>query len=311
MKLGLLGDIHARSRAPAGRKDDWFNVQLSKFNEALDYFKDNGCMFVLQPGDFFDSPKPVNQVLSAYIMALREHGMILLAVLGQHDTYYHDVVNKERTALHVLQSAGVAKILESKPFAYENVQIYGSSWEQKPPAMRRRSEGVTKILVAHSHIGNHPLWPGHILPSPHKYASNNPGFDLILLGDYHYRFVERFGKRDYTNVVNMGCLMRMRNTPMDREHKPAVGIYDTADRQVEPIHMLSIEDADVVFKKATETEAEVAPMLEEFLARLSSTGKLGTSFWDNLQAIIKAREADMATRNEVSGILEAVGVKDE
>ena len=305
MKLGLLGDIHARSRAPAGRKDDWFNVQMGKFNEALDYFKDNGCMFVLQPGDFFDSPKPVNQVLSAYIMALREHGMVMLSVLGQHDTYFHDVVNRHRTAMHVLQSAGVAMILGgSKPFAYENVQIYGASWGEKPPTMRGKAEGVTRILVAHAHVGSHPLWPGHKLTMPHSYAQDHPGFQLILLGDYHYRFVE-------SNVVNIGCLMRMRNTPLDRVHKPGVGIYDTVTQQLGPVHTLSIQPADDVFAEATETEAEVAPLLEEFLARLKRTGKLGTTFMDNLAAIMDARKVDKPTRDAVSIILEAVGVKDE
>ena len=313
MKLGLLGDIHARSRAPAGRKDDWFNVQLGKFNEALDYFADNKCRFVLQPGDFFDSPKPVNQVLSAYINALRQHGMVMLAVLGQHDTYYHDIVNAERTALHVLQSAGVAIILGGpKPFVYEDMQAYGASWGQEPPVMRKQTEGLTKILIAHAHVGNRPLYPGHRLASPQQYAANHPEYQLILLGDYHYRYVEECSVGQATTlVVDMGCLMRMRNTPLDRSHEPAVAVYDTKTCKMEPIHKLTIQPADIVFTQEEKGVVEDAPLLEEFLVRLKSTGRLSTPFAHHLDAVMDLHKTSIPVRSEVSSILEAVGVKDE
>jgi len=313
MKLGLLGDIHARSRAPAGRKDNWLDTHLGKFNEALDYFADNGCKFILQPGDFFDSPKPVNQVLSAYINALRQHEMVMLAVLGQHDTYFHDIVNAERTALHVLQSAGVAKILGGpKPFAYEGMQVYGASWGQEPPVMRKQTEGVTKILLAHAHVGNHPLYPGHKLSSPQQYAVKHPDYQLILLGDYHYRYVEECKVGQATTlVVDMGCLMRMRNTPMDRSHEPAVAVYDTKTRKMAPIHKLTIQPADIVFKQEAKGVVEEAPLLEEFLTRLKSTGRLSTTFADNLDAVMDLHKTSILVRSEVSSILEAVGVKDE
>ena len=313
MKLGLLGDIHARSRAPAGRKDDWLNTQLGKFNEALSYFKDNGCQFALQPGDFFDSAKPVNQVLSAYISALREHGIIMLVVLGQHDAYYHDVVNAQRTPLYVLQSAGVAKILGGpKPFAYEDMQVYGASWGQEPPVMRKQTEGVTKILVVHAHVGSRPLWPGHKLTSPQQYASKHPDYQLILLGDYHYRYVEECKVGQSTTLVaNMGCLMRMRNTPVDREHEPAVAVYDTKAQVIEPIHKLTIQPSDIVFAQELRGEVEEAPLLEEFLSRLKGTGRLSTTFADNLEAVMDLHKTSVAVRGEVSSGLEAVGVKDE
>lgn len=306
MKLGLLGDVHAKVRAPEGRCDDWFNVQLGKFRSALDWFTDKGCEYILQPGDFFDSPKPVNMVLSAYINELRKYEMEMLAVLGQHDTYYHDVVNAERTALHVLQSAGVAVLLGDKPFKHEGVHIYGASWGQEPPAMRRSSGNVKCILVAHAMVGDKPLWPGHDMARPKQYANRHPGYNLIFLGDYHYRFMADCGE---TRVVNMGSLMRMRNTPRDRQHAPAVGVYDTETGHVD-VFALDVEPAATVFVEPKEGKSEPSVALNEFLDRLKRSGQLGTSFLDNLEAVMDAQDADGNVKVVVDEILETVGVKE-
>ena len=119
----------------------------------------------------------------------------------------------------------------------------------------------------------------------------------MLLGDYHYLFIDTYDVRlPCTFVVNVGCLMRMRNTPADREHEPAVAVYDTTTRLIEPFHMLTIRPADEVFAEATETEVESAPLLEEFLSELKATGQLGPSFLDNLQVVMKERRTKKAVR---------------
>ncbi len=304
MKIGLLGDIHARVRAPAGRQDDWFVIQLGKFVAALTWFKEQECDFILQPGDFFDSPRPANFVLSTYINTLDLFKISLLSVLGQHDTYYHDVVNTERTALNVLESAYAATLLRVDPITYGTVRIYGASWGQDPPILRRKPEGTINILVAHAPVGDKPLWPGHKLPSPSQYAKDHPGYDLILLGDYHYSYQTTY--KD-TTIVNMGCMMRMRNTPKDRDHKPRVGIYDTEKGEIETMY-LPIEPSVLVFATAP-TKSEPSEPLQEFLDRLRDTGKLGTSFNDNLRTMMREKKAGKKVRGVVDEILESVGAK--
>ena len=304
MKIGLLGDIHARVRAPAGRQDDWFVAQLGKFVAAMTWFKEQECELILQPGDFFDAPRPVNFVMSTYINTLTLYNIRLFAVLGQHDTYYHDVVNSERTALNVLQAADVAHLISADPALHGNIRIYGASWGQEPPVLRRKPEGTINILVAHASVGDKPLWPGHKLPSPGQYAKDHPGYDLILLGDYHYSYQTTY--KD-TTIVNMGCMMRMRNTPKDRDHKPRVGIYDTEKGEIETMY-LPIEPSVLVFATAP-TKSEPSEPLQEFLDRLRDTGVLGTSFTDNLQTIMKEKKANKDVRGIADDIMKTVGAK--
>jgi hypothetical protein len=307
MRIGIFGDIHARFKAPRSRVDNWFDVQYGKFMQALTIFKEEGCELILQPGDFFDSPKPVYQVVSTYLRALEQSGLLCLTVLGQHDVYYHDVADPRRTPTDVLAAATVAYILlPGKPVRSGNVQVYGASWGQEAESVKRKGDNVY-ILVAHAHVGNRPLFAGHDLPSPVDYATKHSGYDLIVLGDYHYTFTATVGS---TKVINCGCLMRMRNTPDERKHQPSVAVYDTETRQLE-LHPLSIQDADKVFVDRVVEDHKPSEELEAFLTHLKKSGEIGTSFLDNLNSLMDKENASDELRSVVSRILETVGIKDE
>lgn len=307
MRFGLFGDIHARIRAPQGRKDDWFAVQDRKLRQALEWMKSKRCDYVLQPGDLFDTPKPSNFLLQYMIRLIEQYDMTWFGVLGQHDTYYHDVSRPDRTATGVLQASGKLMLLGDKPIPLGDVWLYGAPWGQEPPSLRRKAPGEsTRILVSHAQVGDRALWPGHKLPSPTHYAQQHPGYDFILLGDYHYWFQTQVSQ---TTVVNVGALMRMRNTPLDRRHEPVVGLLDTGSMEVE-FHQLDIVPPEQVFRPTTVVEASHPPeALQEFLDRLKDSGQLGVSFVDNLEIVVLEQKARRGVRLALAEILETVGVK--
>ncbi len=309
MKFGLLGDIHARVKAPEGREDEWFATLLGKLTEAFDWFEAEGVRGVLQPGDFFDTPRPSNYLLSQLIELLASYGGIpIWGVLGQHDTYYHQVDQPSRTPLGVLAASRIIEIVGAAPVVENEVRIFGASWGQEPTRLRRRAKDEAfRILIAHAPVGSKPLFPGHKCTNPSEYAKQHPGFDFILLGDYHYWFdVEAPSCR----VVNVGSLMRMRNSKMDRKHEPTVGILDTESMEIE-YKQLKVAPASEVFHsmKSSKT-AKMPEVLEEFLAKLKDTGSLGVSFLDNLELVVKEQGASNEVRLVLSSILESVGVRE-
>ena len=56
MKIVCLGDLHLLWDKPIGRLDDTHKVQMEKLKFVLDWARRNRAS-LLQPGDFFDSPR--------------------------------------------------------------------------------------------------------------------------------------------------------------------------------------------------------------------------------------------------------------
>ena len=307
MKIGIFGDVHIRVKGPRSRTDDWFSTQLVKFICALDFFKSHGVEIIIQPGDFFDSPRPVYKAISTYMGELIRRDFMMLTVLGQHDVYYHDVSDPTRTATNVMHEANCAYILQpDKPVRSGNAQFYGASWGQEPCSVKRSGDNVY-VLVAHAHVAAKAMWEGHAPTLPADYANQHTGYDLIVLGDCHYFFRTQVGD---TLVVNMGSLMRMRNTPLDRKHEPTVGVYDT-DTGGLFTHKLPIKPAEEVFVDREVEDVKPSVELDGFLTKLKDSGQIGTSFIDNLNTLMDSEQSSRELRSVVGQILQTVGVKDE
>ena len=226
-RLGLLGDLHFTSKAPERRKDDYYQTLLGKLKQAFDIFEGENCQWVLQPGDFFDSPQVGNKVIADIIKLISRYHFKVLVCAGQHDIFGHSLETLPSSPLSVLQAAGVIRVLSFVPNICAGAVIYGASFGEEVPVPNDQGFNV---LVIHRMIGNYQLYPDQPLEDPRGFLRKYPKYNIIICGDYHYRFVDYYQGRI---IVNPGAIVRKTISKYDQEHRPAVCILDLA--RTEPV----------------------------------------------------------------------------
>jgi len=286
MKILILGDTHLRYRGPSSRIDDFFLTQLRKFRAVLDVYKKEKCSLLLQAGDLFNNPRPPNILMSTYITELKSAGVIIRCVLGQHDISMHSLDSVDRSAISVLEAAGVVEILGSVPY------------QQTIPVPAGKS-----VLVVHRMIGDKPLWPGHEPEDPAKFSVKHAGYQLILCGDYHYRFLADTGAG---SIVNVGCLVRQTCSKMDKELKPACGVYDTESGQVK-FHEIPHQTSDEVFVTPTKKGDTSDESVVAFIDRLRAEDCVQASFRDNLNRFFEIEKTDPKVQDLILQVVEEQG----
>jgi DNA repair protein SbcD/Mre11 len=319
VKLLLVGDSHIRSSSPRSRSDDFVQTQKEKWGEVLEIYKDEGCDVLLQAGDLWDQPRPSFRALSDYITLFRSHSVEVLTVYGQHDLYMHSLATVARSATAVMESAGVAKVLGDTPTAVaiddkQSVYVYGASFGENPPRLSGAcvsDDRVFNVLVCHAMVGDKPLWPGHQPKSPEQLSAENPGFGLILVGDYHYDFIYRPRSTTFPVVVNAGCLVRLTSGVHDLELIPGVVVFDTETRECARVLLETARPAEEVFRPGVfeAASAKKNESLVEFIDKLRSTTSVGTGFRANLVEWYRQYDIDVAVRDIIAEALEKAEVE--
>lgn len=240
MKIGVIGDLHLTNHIPERRQDDYFQTLLGKLQQAMDIFTAEGVAYVVQVGDFFDSPTVANRVKSAAIRFFRKYSIPVLCIYGQHDITGHSAATLPNSPLVVLEAAGVVSILGKRELG-GNVTIYGASFGEDIP-LPANPAGLN-ILVTHQMIGDRPLYPGQPLESPRVFLRHHPQYQLVLCGDYHYPFQDTYGGQI---ILNTGCIVRKNLKDVDMGLQPAVATIDL-ETLVVTHHPLQVEDSSTVF----------------------------------------------------------------
>lgn len=302
MKFLFLGDAHLCYRGPSSRTDVLFETQLNKMSQVLEIYKREECDFFVQAGDLFDNPRPPNIVMAAYIDLFKQAGVKIHAVLGQHDLSMHSLESVSRSAINVFRSAGILHVLSGDPVLIGDFAIYGASWGEEVPKAKydRRS-----MLVLHKMIGSKPLYPGHDIIKPKAFLHNYKAFEVVLCGDYHYRFLDQEADR---TIINCGAMTRMSVAVNDLELKPAVAIYDTTDRSTKFIE-LSVKPIDEVFLLDKSGAEDHKSTVLGFVEKLKESSGVTVSFRDNLRKFFELQQTPVEVQDVILATLEEVGSK--
>jgi len=131
-------------------------------------------------------------------------------------------------------------------------------------------------------VGDKPLWPGHELTGPEEYVRKHPGFDLYVVGDYHYPFQIKVGN---TWVINAGAVLRLTADERDRCRRPKVVLFDMDKNEPKDIYLGVADEADAFnmdgYTQDKEDKEERASFAEMADA-LRKSGKTGVNFGENL-----------------------------
>jgi len=300
-KLLIVGDLHLRTRTPRRRKEaDFEAVCLGKLKQIVEIGRKRAD-FVIQVGDFFHHPDPSKGLIAGVIEVLQEQisfedcPLYWYAIHGQHDLRYHSKEAAKRSALKVLDAAGVLNIVDDDMDAALSGFLFGAPFGQTPPPC---PDSGYNVLVSHVMVGDKPLWPGHELTGPEEYVKKNPGFNLYVVGDYHYPFSVKVGD---AWVINAGAVLRMTADERDRTRKPKVVLFDTDTNTPTDIYLDVTPEADAfdldgyTSDKAHEVErADFAAMADA----LRKSGKTGVNFGENLAKAMDELEIKKGIRDK-------------
>ena len=306
MRIGLLGDTHYTNRSPINRVDDYWATLVRKTEQALAIFDDNNCECIIQTGDFCNTPTVANRVIATLIELYTIQNTPVYSIAGQHDLSGHSMSTLPNSPLAIMEASEIINIAdETATFLgfkrNENIKLslYGASFGQEVPEVKNKDD--FNILIIHKMIGNRDLYPGQELINPKRFLRKYPDYNLVVAGDYHYRFEAELDGRI---IINPGVLVRKTISKFDLEHKPAVVVFDTETNKSE-IFELDIESVETVFntKRVAKKDKSILLHLLEGL-RNRNENTLG---WKQiLLKVFKKRNSRQAVRDKIDECLEKV-----
>jgi len=298
MRLLCLGDLHLRVKGPRIRVDSYFDTQFKKLNFIFDTFYERKCDYILQPGDFFDSPDVSYYLTNSLLELILKFNILgrILCILGQHDMHYR-VLKIDNTPLGIFQTLGLIRVLDKDPLILPKISFYGCSFSQEVPDIITKSR--FNVLLIHKMIVTKKLWPTQTDFIYAKDFLRKYDFDLIISGDNHNFFIEEYNGRF---LINCGSLMRMSIDQTSFE--PSIVIFDTDTKEYEVIK-IPIESSEKVMDIARFTkERENKLELEKFVESLKKRKIEGFSFLDMLDKVLK--EEKECVKKLILGFLEEI-----
>lgn len=299
----MLGDLHITNRSPARRKDNYFETILGKLKQAFDIFTQEKCFYVIQVGDFFDSPTVANRVIAEVNKLLLTYPQRLFSLAGQHDLSGHNLGTLPNSPLAILESANALQILgesivHTKKDQSDPVYFYGASFGEDVPPVE--DPNAFNILVTHRMIGNRPLFPGQELENPRAFLKANPGYNLVLCGDYHYSFYDEYQGR---KILNPGCIVRKNLNDVREGLQPKVCVVSIPDLTIQdfPLDCNSVEEVFDLTK--VEDSSPNKQSLEKFINRLKDSEAAKVGWKSMLSDVLQEKNVSTTVQEIIDDIL--------
>lgn len=311
MKLLMLGDTHTTNRRPKRRRDvDYLETCLGKWRQVENIYYEKKCDLLIQTGDLYDSFKVSHEVVAALTDFFRQAEMDVVCTFGQHDISGHNAGTLRKSPLAPLAASKLITIVHgtSGPYCPEDkvnrIGIVGAGFGEKVVDYPNSTMDFT-ILVVHQMIGNEELYPGQPIVHPSKFLRIHKYYDLLICGDYHYRFIVKDGDRW---CINPGALMRKTIGKRDLAHQPAVVLFDTETRQIPEVIKLDVAPIEEAFDlsenaKAGELNYDV---LQKFLDNLKETEGTTISWQHMLQKLIEDKKIGSDVQELISEAIASI-----
>ena len=252
----LTSDWHLREDAPDCRTDDFWEVQWGKVQYISNLQKKYKCP-VLHGGDLFHHWKPSPFLLAMAFRYLPDH---FYTIYGQHDLPNHNYELRNKSGIYTLEMGNRLKVIDGGH--------WGSDW---PGSFYDSGIGVWHKFIWD---GDKLPWPGcEELTAVQALKKYNKDFDLILTGDHHRPFTQKYKG---SILVNPGSLSRQASDYA--LHKPRVYLYDgeTVIPHYIPISVGVVSDVHVQLVREREDR------LSAFIERINTDWEVTLSFQDNL-----------------------------
>lgn len=300
----LTSDWHIRATKPICRTDDFLSAMWRKVEFVYELAREHDCP-IINAGDIGETAQWPNWLLERFLDIINQYGIDMILIAGQHDLPNHNLREIDRSGIGVLYqndfiasppryTLGTNYIL-MYPFGEEMEAIESLSDSEKmgfwtaletidrfTGITNAKTSGSQPKAITHTVAVTHqmiirgaPLWPGQVAPQAVSILKKY-GYDLIVSGDNHNTFVERYEGR---LLVNPGSLTRHKADQVD--HRPCVFLWYAADNEVEQV-FLPIEQ-DVIDRTYIDKVDEKEEIEMAFVERMNRDYDLDLSYEENMR----------------------------
>jgi len=232
MKVAILNDTHCGAR---NSSDIFMDYQERFYTEVFfPYLLENNIKQILHLGDYYDNRKTVNfKALNhnrkIFLERLREYGITMDIIPGNHDVYYKNT--NELNALKELQGHymnEVNLIMEPTVMRYGNLDVALIPWinaENEKTTLEFLETCKAPVVGAHLELTGFDMqrgMPCHDGMSPSHFSN----FEMVLTGHFH-------AKSTQGNINYLGSQMEFFWN--DCNDKKYFHILDTETRELTPV----------------------------------------------------------------------------
>jgi len=227
VKIALINDTHFSAR---GDSQLFFDYFMKFFDDVFfPYLKENDIKTVIHAGDLMDRRKFVNfsilnQVRTRFFGKLKEEGIEMHCILGNHDVYYRNT-NKVNSARELFAN-DLTLYEEPEVVNFDGLDIAMLPWvckENYDQSINFIKTAAAPILIGHLELQGYDVMRGV------KYDGGmNPKlferYEQVLTGHFHCR-------QEHDNIYYLGTQFQI--TFSDLHEQKGFHILDTNTREIE------------------------------------------------------------------------------
>lgn len=321
MKFIACNDLHLASRPPASRTDTYADELLDLLNQMASLAIKVEAKALLVAGDIFHHKAkigfPLLISLVAWSRRLRDAGIRVLTIPGNHDLLHNRYESLDAQALGLVYAAGVMENVSCREgldgsVRFEDAKVEGDvsvlgipfpdafdwqCWMKLP-----RPQGGAAILMAHcfasptggEYFGEPVLRYSDLAELP---------YDIFVFGhDHSDGGVHKVGNKWF---INLGAISRGSLTGEAVERDVKCALIDTLDQTVRQVRLKyrpAAEIFDLALKEKRDKErAHVEQFVEQLTADLLAHTTVNASLTDRLSAM----DLPQAVRARVVQYIEA------
>lgn len=268
MKSLYLQDFHLLFKAPTNRCNNYYQSMLLKLDEILYIAKKNNVSYIVDGGDFFESPIVANTIVDEVLDKIEKNKIEWKMLFGNHCQIGHHLENSKGTTLaHMIRRSKFVNYLDT--IENNNYYIKGFEYEHnceekiKKEGLYHNKKDKLTLAIVHALITEKKL-PYSVLHLCYKDIKSN--FDYILVAHNHHPFNLRIKN---TNILDIGCCGRRKID--EKDIMPSCLLIDSDTKEQKIIELKSAKPANEVFdlKKVAEKK-EFEEDINNFIESLTN-----------------------------------------
>ena len=291
----LTADWHLREDQPTCRTDDFQKAQWSKVDFVLELANKRKAGIIVA-GDLFHKAKPGYSTVQRLIDRLRQAGVVLNCIAGNHDLPSHSLDLMESSGYGVVAASGwIAHLPPVAMFGNRDV-LRAWHWGQKLDDLETDVKRKYNIAVLHELVFENKI-PANWETTERIWKAKDlldhlKGFQCVVTGHHHSFFcVEKDGRV----LINPGSLTRQ--TASQEDHVPSVVLLNTKDRNCASYErILGPHKKSVVSRDHIEAVSKRDERIEQFVQSLDFSDADTLDFVQNIR--------DAIQKNQISGTVQ-------
>lgn len=249
MKLMFVGDLHADSKQPGGRIDDWAVTCVSKLKSLGKLSKEQNAQVIFL-GDLFHTPRQDSHSFMGELFKVftQDFYSIPYSIVGNHDIQYNNMGWLDRSAIGELFISGCLKQLEMVEM--KHCILYGASFFN-PYWVKQELPKTDKKRILVGHYYHHTMGASELVGKKELIADEVMNqFDYTFLGHDHTPY-EAYSYGDGT-LYRPGSLGRISADA------------GNINRNTPHVIMMELDDNDGYIQIWNETVPDIKPPEEVF-----------------------------------------------